>query len=69
MLTKRIDMFKNAALIVVEPQTVEELYGHISRSPARVYFSIVALSLVGVILIAGFFCGRVTRRSAIMKNK
>jgi len=68
MLTKRIEMFKNAALII-EPKTIEELYNQMSRSPARRYFMIVALSVVGVVFIAGLFCGRTMRRTLMMKNK
>lgn len=68
MLTKRIEMFKNAALIM-EPKTIEELYSQVSRSPARRYFMIVAFSVVGVVFIAGLFCGRTMRRTLMMKNK
>ncbi|GFG30167.1 hypothetical protein Cfor_10154 [Coptotermes formosanus] len=68
MLTKRMEMFKNAALIL-EPKTIEELYTQVSRSPARRYFMIVAFSVVGVVFIAGLFCGRTMRRMLMMKNK
>ncbi|KAJ4442010.1 hypothetical protein ANN_11874 [Periplaneta americana] len=68
MLTKRMEMFKNAAL-VMEPKTIEELYSQMARSPARRYFLIVAFTVVGIIFIAGLFCGRTMRRTLIMKNK
>lgn len=54
---------------LIAPNTIEELYSTVNRSPARRYFMIVGFSLVGVIFIIGLFCGRVTRRTMIMKNK
>lgn len=68
MLTKRIEMFKNAA-VIMEPKTFEELYTQMSHSPARRYFMIVALTAVGIVFIAGLFCGRTMRRTLMMKNK
>ncbi|KAK2580723.1 hypothetical protein KPH14_011351 [Odynerus spinipes] len=68
MLTTRIEMFKNAAKLIAL-NSIEELYSSLNRSPARRYFMIVAFTLVGVIFIIGMFCGRVTRRTMIMKNK
>lgn len=68
MLTTRIEMFKNAAKLTA-PNSIEELYSSLNRSPARRYFMIVAFTLVGIIFIIGLFCGRVTRRTMIMKNK
>ncbi|CAK9831500.1 Golgi apparatus protein 1 [Anthophora retusa] len=68
MLTTRIEMFKNAAKLIL-PNSIQELYISVNRSPARRYFMIVALTLIGIIFITGLFCGRVTRRTMIMKNK
>ncbi|CAK9816133.1 Golgi apparatus protein 1 [Anthophora quadrimaculata] len=68
MLTTRIEMFKNAAKLIL-PNSIKELYISVNRSPARRYFMIVALTLIGIIFITGLFCGRVTRRTMIMKNK
>ncbi|XP_049951626.1 Golgi apparatus protein 1 [Schistocerca serialis cubense] len=68
MLTKRIEMFRNAALVVA-PETIEELYATVSRSPSKTYFMIVALTMIGVIFIMGLSCGRLTRRTLLMKNK
>ncbi|CAL7951690.1 unnamed protein product [Xylocopa violacea] len=68
MLTTRIDMFRNAAKLI-GPNSIEELYSTVNRSPARRYFMIVALTMIGLIFITGLFCGRVTRRTMIMKNK
>lgn len=68
MLTTRIEMFRNAAKLIA-PNSIEELYTTVNRSPARRYFLIVALTMIGVIFIIGLFCGRVTRRTMMMKNK
>ncbi|XP_063230835.1 Golgi apparatus protein 1 [Bacillus rossius redtenbacheri] len=68
MLTKRIEMFKYAAL-VVDPQNIHELYTQVANSPARRYFLIVSLTIVGLIFIMGLFCGRATKRTLLMKNK
>jgi Golgi apparatus protein 1 len=53
----------------MEPKTVEELYAQVYRSPARRYFMIVAFTAVGIVFIAGLFCGRTMRRTLMMKNK
>jgi Golgi apparatus protein 1 len=53
----------------MEPKTIEELYTQMSRSPARRYFMIVAFTAVGIVFIAGLFCGRTMRRTLMMKNK
>ncbi|CAK9798296.1 Golgi apparatus protein 1 [Anthophora plagiata] len=68
MLTTRIEMFKNSAKLI-RPNSIQELYTSVNQSPARRYFMIVALTLIGIIFITGLFCGRVTRRTMIMKNK
>ncbi|XP_017787579.1 PREDICTED: LOW QUALITY PROTEIN: Golgi apparatus protein 1 [Habropoda laboriosa] len=68
MLNTRIEMFRNAAKLIL-PNSIQELYTSVNRSPARRYFMIVALTLIGIIFITGLFCGRVTRRTMIMKNK
>lgn len=92
MLTKRIEMFRNAAKVInsiffnipiycilitylfiyfqlIAPNSIQELYSTVNQSPARRYFMIVALTMIGLIFITGLFCGRVTRRTMIMKNK
>ncbi|XP_066589109.1 Golgi apparatus protein 1 [Prorops nasuta] len=68
MLTTRIEMFRNAAKIT-GPLSLKELYTTVNQSPARRYFIIVALSMIGLIFIFGMFCGKVTRRTMMMKNK
>lgn len=54
---------------LIAPNTIEELYTTVNRSPARRYFMIVGCTMVGIIFIIGMSCGRVTRRTMIMKNK
>ncbi|XP_006615715.1 Golgi apparatus protein 1 isoform X2 [Apis dorsata] len=68
MLTTRIEMFRNAAKLI-GPNSIQELYSTVNQSPARRYFMIIALTMIGIIFITGLFCGRVTRRTMIMKNK
>ncbi|XP_015126768.1 Golgi apparatus protein 1 [Diachasma alloeum] len=68
MLSKRIEMFKNVAKLHL-PNTIEELYTTVNQSPSRRYFLIVAFTLIGIIFIMGLFCGRMTRRTMMMKNK
>ena len=68
MLTTRIEMFRNAAKLIA-PNSIQELYSTVNRSPARRYFMIVALTMIGLIFITGLFCGRVTRRTMLLKNK
>ncbi|XP_033338391.1 Golgi apparatus protein 1 [Megalopta genalis] len=68
MLTTRIEMFRNAVKLI-SPNSIQELYSTVNRSPARRYFMIVALTMIGLIFITGLFCGRVSRRTIIMKSK
>jgi Golgi apparatus protein 1 len=56
-------------LQLIAPNTIEELYSSMNRSPARRYFMIVGFTMLGIIFIVGMFCGRVTRRTMIMKKK
>ncbi|XP_012256488.2 Golgi apparatus protein 1 [Athalia rosae] len=68
MLSTRIEMFRNAAELIA-PNSIGELYSTVNRSPARRYFMVVAFSLIGVVFIIGLFCGKVARRTLMMKNK
>ncbi|XP_015515645.1 Golgi apparatus protein 1 [Neodiprion lecontei] len=69
MLSTRIEMFRNAAELTA-PKNIEELYSTvIKKSPAKRYFLIVASTVIGVAFITGMFCGKVTRRTMVMKNK
>lgn len=56
-------------LQLIAPNSFEELYSSVNHSPARRYFMVVGFTLIGIIFIVGMFCGRVTRRTMIMKNK
>ncbi|KAJ8669296.1 hypothetical protein QAD02_000555 [Eretmocerus hayati] len=69
MFTGRIEMFKNADKKLAAPETWEELYASVNRSPARRYFLLIAFTVIGFIFIAGISCGRVSRRTMLMKNK
>lgn len=69
MLSKRVEMFEYAAQ-VAPAETIEELVRQVASSPARNYFAVVAMGLLGVIFIGGLFCGRVTKRVPFgVKNK
>jgi Golgi apparatus protein 1 len=54
---------------IMEPKTIEELYTQVSHSPARRYFFVVGFTAVGIVFIAGLFCGRSVRRTVTMKKK
>ncbi|XP_075212772.1 Golgi apparatus protein 1 [Lycorma delicatula] len=70
MLKQRMDMFKNAdKLILTAPNSLGDLYGQVQNSPSRKYFTVVAITFIGMIFITGLFCGRITRRTTQMKNK
>lgn len=53
----------------VLPSDVQDLVGQVYRSPSRNYFMFMFLSIVGLIFMFGLFCGRITRRAIILKNK
>ncbi|XP_076374077.1 Golgi apparatus protein 1 [Tachypleus tridentatus] len=68
-LTKRLQMFEYAAE-VAPAESVEELIRQVSTSPARNYFIVIALCVLGSIFFGGLFCGRVTKKiPASAKNK
>ena len=69
-LLQRMEMFKNANLIVPKPESFQELYDLTTRSPAKRYFAGVLLFFVGLIFLIGAFSGRVfSRRTVALKNK
>lgn len=68
-LQQRVEMFRNAEIVKKSPQNIGELVVQVNRSPGRRYFMLVGLTIVGMVFIIGMFCGRVTRRTMIMKNK
>ncbi|XP_058449131.1 Golgi apparatus protein 1 isoform X1 [Malaya genurostris] len=68
-LVKRMEMFRNAAVVIPQAESFSQLYTQVIRSPSKHYFMLVLLSFVGFIFIFGLLCGRVTRRTIAMKNK
>ena len=51
-------------------ESFEELANQIISSPARHYFLGIIFAVVGMLFIAGLFCGRVTKRVSVQtKNK
>lgn len=51
------------------PEDLGELYAQVVTSPSNKYFMLVMFSCLGFIFIVGMFCGRVARRSTVLKNK
>lgn len=51
------------------PETLVDFINTVNRSPAKRYFLILTFTVVGLIFIAGISCGRVSRRTMLMKNK
>ncbi|XP_055641505.1 Golgi apparatus protein 1 isoform X2 [Toxorhynchites rutilus septentrionalis] len=68
-LLKRMEMFRNAAVVIPQAESLSQLYTQVVDSPSKHYFLLVLLSFVGFIFIFGLLCGRVTRRTIAMKNK
>ncbi|CAO1434349.1 unnamed protein product [Diamesa serratosioi] len=69
-LLQRMEMFKNANLIVPNPESFQELYDLTTRSPAKRYFAGVLLIFVGIIFFIGALSGRVfSKRTVALKNK
>ncbi|XP_014213335.1 Golgi apparatus protein 1 [Copidosoma floridanum] len=68
MLISRIEMFRNAEKLT-PPETIEELYATVNRSPSKRYFLLIATSFLLVFFMVGISCGRMSRRTLLMKNK
>lgn len=68
MLTKRLEMYRNAAE-VVPPADLQELYTQVVASPAKHYFFMVVMMALGSFFVIGMFCGRASRRHILSKNK
>ncbi|KAE9535287.1 hypothetical protein AGLY_008020 [Aphis glycines] len=68
MLLQRMEMFKNAKALIY-PESLQQLYGQVAKSPSKKYLIVVLFTFMGLIFIVGLFCGRVSRRSAISKKK
>ena len=50
-------------------ESVNDLVEQINSSPAKNLFLVLGFSLIGVILLLGVFCGRISRRQVDLKNK
>jgi len=50
-------------------ESVNDLVEQISLSPAKNIFLVLGFSLIGVILLLGVFCGRISKRQIALKNK
>lgn len=46
-----------------------ELYSQVVASPAKHYFFMVVLMVLGLFFVFGMLCGQVSRRHALTKNK
>lgn len=69
MLKERMDMYRNADALIAVPNSLQDIYGEVQRSPARRYILIVMFSCLGMIFLAGIFCGRVASRHSAAKQK
>ncbi|CAH0557545.1 unnamed protein product [Brassicogethes aeneus] len=67
MLTKRLQMYKNAQNAL--PENLQQLYSQVVASPSKHYFFLVIMMLFSSIFVIGMFCGRVTRKHRLIKNK
>lgn len=56
-------------LLQIYPESLQQLYGQVAKSPSKKYLVVVLFTLMGLIFIVGLFCGRISRRSAISKKK
>lgn len=68
MLSKRLEMYENAAQ-VAPPENLHQLYYQVVTSPSKHYFYLVIFMMIGSIFVVGMFCGRVSRRHMLIKNK
>ncbi|XP_037814855.1 Golgi apparatus protein 1 isoform X1 [Lucilia sericata] len=69
-LQKRIEMFRNADTVLVQPpENMEQLVNQVVSSPAKKFFIVILMTAVGMIFIMGIFLGRVTKRAMNTKNK
>ncbi|KAK9869440.1 hypothetical protein WA026_003195 [Henosepilachna vigintioctopunctata] len=68
MLHKRLEMYENAAQFA-PPQDLHELYYQVVASPSKRYFFLMVFMMITSIFVVGMFCGRVSRRHMLIKNK
>ncbi|KAI9558756.1 Golgi apparatus protein 1 [Daphnia sinensis] len=68
MLNTRTQLFAKASK-VVQLESVNDLVEQLSMSPAKNFFLAMGLSFIGLILLLGVFCGRISKRHQVMKNR
>ncbi|KZS17605.1 Golgi apparatus protein 1 [Daphnia magna] len=68
MLNTRTQLFAKASK-VVQLESVNDLVEQLSISPAKNFFLAMGLSFIGLILLLGVFCGRISKRHQVMKNR
>nr|XP_029727793.1 Golgi apparatus protein 1-like isoform X1 [Aedes albopictus] len=68
-LTKRMEMFRNAAVVIPQAENLSQLYTQVVDSPSKHYFLLVLFGCVSIVFISGLLCGRVSRRTIALKNK
>jgi len=56
-------------LQVMHLESVNDLVEQLSNSPAKHVFLTVGLSFIGLILLLGVLCGRISKRHQVMKNR
>ncbi|XP_073842399.1 Golgi apparatus protein 1 [Musca autumnalis] len=69
-LQRRIEMFRNADTVLVQPpENMEQLVNQVVTSPAKKFFIVILMTAVGMVFMMGIFFGRVTKRAMNTKNK
>lgn len=67
-LRERREMY-NAAMKLTNVKTLGELVERVSNSPERSYLLLIMITLIGVIFVGGLFCGRITKRYKLHKDR
>lgn len=65
MLNSRTQLFASAAK-ALRMESVNDLVEQINSSPAKNLFLVLGFSLIGVILLLGVFCGRISDRKSVV---
>ncbi|XP_055546541.1 Golgi apparatus protein 1 isoform X1 [Wyeomyia smithii] len=68
-LLRRMEMFRNAAMVIPKAESFGQLYDQVFQSPIRHYVMIILSSSVVFFFVFGVLCGRVSRRTIAEKNK
>nr|XP_022918978.1 Golgi apparatus protein 1 isoform X1 [Onthophagus taurus] len=67
MFKTRIEMYKQ--IDYAAPENLVQLYSQVALSPAKHYFLFLIFLVISSMLMIGIFCGRVTKRHMLLKNK